>query len=225
MSLDVEGLAEAGLNLHAVFALDALPDAVLDRLGDTSGFTQLVLVGHGGRRLWEAVQARWDELDPARPIDDHSARTLTRALAGHRSRLLFPVGASPVPLQALGALAGWHHTSPMRIGVNEVWGTWFAYRALALVDGGLRLTPPTGWGSPCKDCADTPCVSACPAGAVAPGGGDLTRCMPHRLADDSGCARRCHARLACPVADQHRYSDAQIDYHYGVSLETLRSWQ
>jgi epoxyqueuosine reductase len=31
------------------------------------------------------------------------------------------------------------------------------------------------------------------------------------------------ARTSCPVASEHRYSDAQIHYHYGRSMQVIEA--
>ena len=43
-------LDAAGLNRQHLFALADLPETVRTTLGDTTGFSQLLLIGHGGRQ-------------------------------------------------------------------------------------------------------------------------------------------------------------------------------
>lgn len=225
----LSGLADQGLNLQAVLALDALPAEVWAQLAPTeaerSGATQLLLLGHRGRRFWQALQRRG--LHGTHPVDDFVGECLAGCfagpLAGHRWRQLFP-GPQVVGLQRLGELAGWHHRSPFMVGVDADWGSWFAYRAVVLADTRLPLTPRRERASPCLSCADQPCVSACPAGALAPVW-NFQACLDHRLAPDSSCADRCLARNRCPVGEEHRYSEAQTAYHYRQSLPALRAWR
>ena len=153
-----------------------------------------------------------------------------------------PRSAEVVPLQTLGRLAGWHHASPLGIGLHPEKGLWFAYRAvLVLADGtGLDTTAtsrqprqaiPTEqkdvdqkelW-SICERCSDKPCLSACPADALrfaeAP---QMESCSRYRLAETSACKETCLARLACPVGLEHRYETQQIAYHYRYSLLQMR---
>jgi hypothetical protein len=220
-----EGLAEAGLNRHFVFDLDALPAEVRQTLGDTTGFRQLVLLGHGGRRLWERVQA--SGIASEHPIDDFTVQTveawLAEHLPGRAFRIVYP-GEQPVGLQALGKLAGWHHTSPFMIGVDAEWGSWYAYRAAVLVDFQFLAFFPVHRGNPCLDCATTPCISACPADALAGGQFNLQACSGFRLRTDSACAEGCLARQACPIGAEHRYEAAQIAHSYRRSLTMLRQY-
>jgi ferredoxin-like protein FixX len=149
---------------------------------------------------------------------------LARVLPGRAAGVLYPLSSSPVPLVALGTLAGWHHGSPFRVGINAAFGSWFAYRALVLADSDFAVTAPLTAPSPCDSCADKPCITACPAGAVGTDTFEAPACFGHRLQAGSDCAARCRARAACPVASEHRYSEAQTAYHYGRSLESLRRY-
>jgi len=223
-------LAERGLNMVAVFALADLPHDIRARLAaaaDISRFRQVILVAHGGRRLWSALEER-GAVGPD-PVDHYSVRTLEGWFADELPEvpleILYPLRDSPVPLVELGTLAGWHHSSPFRIGINDAFGSWFAYRALVLVDSQLPVTASPGYGNPCASCLDTPCIKACPAGAVQKGGFDAPACYDHRLAAGSSCAAQCLARAACPIGRDHAYGPDQTSYHYGRSLDSLRKYR
>lgn len=234
-------LDAVGLNLQAVFDWAALPPdlqaAVRAQAPGETVSRQLLLIGHRGRDFWQALQRRG--MHGSDPVDafvqEQVSAWAATALAGRRWGWLYP-GPCAVGLQRLGALAGWHHPSPFWVGVNEAWGSWFAYRALLWTEaeGGLAPTQPAALDSPCLSCADTPCVRACPAQALAPlspsgwlpggtgaGGSSWPACRDHRLAPDSVCRDRCQAREACPVGPAFRYSEAQTAYHSLHSLQHL----
>jgi len=223
-------LAENGLLLQAVFNLAGLPAdmrAAIEAVETTEGYRQLLVFGHGGHRMWQALAgSKWkgDE----HPIDRFSADVVARFFAEEnrtsRYTLLFPQQPGVIPLQQLGKLAGWHHASPFRIGVNARWGSWFAYRAVVLADTSFTPTAPMSEPSPCESCPDKPCLSACPVASV-DGLIKLDACMDERLQASSPCAVTCLARLACPVKAMERYSEEQIAYHYGRSLETIRRYK
>jgi hypothetical protein len=218
-------LDAAGLNRQHVFDLSALPDEVRATLGETDGFDQLILIGHGGRRLWECVQA--SDIGGEHPIDDYCLRTIGRwfaeCLPGIQFRIAYP-GAAPVGLQALGKLAGWHHASPFMVGIDGKWGSWFAYRAVVLANSRFWPFFAADRSIPCLNCPDQPCITACPAEAMADGQFSLTRCAGHRLQTDSTCAYGCLARQACPVGAEHRYDAAQIRHSYSRSLAMLQKY-
>ena len=139
-------------------------------------------------------------------------------------RLPYP-GKVPLSLQMLGKVAGWHHESPMKVGINDAWGLWYAYRAVALLEGDLAPSAPVDSLSPCLACDSKPCVQACVPGALDDAELRLQRCLDFRVGEDSPCNRRCVARLACPVAPEHRYDLQQVEYHYGRSLAHIIAWR
>lgn len=227
-TLPFPSLAAQGLNLQAVFDLRQLPAEVSDSLAlddkERDSYTQLLLIGHRGRQLWQTMQT--NGLHGEHPIDDFSrvqmAQLFEGPLAGHRYRLVFP-SAQPVGLSRLGELAGWHHDSPFRVGIHGEWGSWFAYRAVAVANTALALTARLEGTSPCDSCVSRACVSACPAGALG-ATYDMKACMNHRKQAGSSCLDRCLARNACPVGPTHRYTEAQTSYHYLQSMPAIRQY-
>ncbi|QID16918.1 hypothetical protein G3580_04250 [Nitrogeniibacter mangrovi] len=221
-----DALVRVGLNLHGVIDVASLPAEVhtrLPRRDDGAAHAQLILIGNAGPTLWRAVQAARPASE--HPIDDFSRAAVARwlaAQAGGASRHWLYPGDSPVGLQSLGALFGWHHPSPFMVGIQPDWGTWFAYRVAVLADTALPPTPPRQPRSPCADCSAQPCRSACPAGAMAGETFSLPACVDWRLRAGSSCAETCLARLACPVGTAHRYDEGQIRHGYTQSLRWLR---
>ena len=224
-------LAAAGLNRQHVFDLAALPAEITATLGATAGFRQLILLGHGGKRLWECVQAAGGA--GGDPIDDYCARVVAdwfaAELPGRRYRIVYP-GSAPVPLQRLGTLAGWHHPTPFMVGIDDEWGTWWAYRAVVLADTDFAAISPvapgassclSGRDNPCAACRERPCIAACPAGALVDGAFMLQRCLAWRRQTDSSCAFTCLARSACPVGQEHRYDAAQMRHSCAASLRVI----
>lgn len=221
-------LDAVGLNLQAVFNLDDLPADIVGRLrgldAPASRYRQLILVGHAGKALWEAVQASGRV--SADPIDAFSvqqvAQWLDANLAGCACEIIYP-GNTPVGLQTLGRIAGWHHPSPFMVGINEAWGSWYAYRVVVLAASDLPPSTPLPSRSPCDSCLARPCVSSCPAGALASGVFALDRCLAYRQTAASSCAATCLARVSCPVGAAHRYDDAQLAHTYSISLRTVKA--
>jgi ferredoxin len=219
--------AARGLNLQAVMAVSALPPDVHQRLTAAQGrYRQLVLLGHVGSALWP--QAVVEAAGADDPIDTAVARWVVRGMRAHAPGVdwecVYP-GDTALSLIRLGECAGWHHPSPFWQGVDADWGPWFAYRAVLLTDTDWPLTPRRERRSPCLDCAEQPCVAACPAQALSVDQAlGLQRCGDHRLHTASSCEDRCLARLACPVGAEHRYSTEQLRHHYQHSLAAIRAW-
>ena len=221
-------LATQGFNLYHCFDVSSLPAEVVAMMPDAplQSFSRLILLGAGGNRFWPAFTAA--QVDTANPVDDYSidiaSRFIAEHLAGADSHVLYP-GPMPVPLQRLGTLAGWSHPSPLGLGINATYGVWFAYRAAFLTTAPITPSTARNTTSPCATCADKPCVTACPAGAVHTNADfDIPACIQFRLSDQSPCYDRCLARMACPFFPEHRYPLAQIQHHYGFGVEALRRY-
>lgn len=220
-----EFLAHEGLNLQTILDVEHLAAEIRGQLRIKEGHSRILLLAHGGRTLWDRLEGKLDQADP---VDRHSrsaAETFMTDYVGADFETLHPLGEGFVPLQALGRAAGWAHPSPVGLDITREFGLWFAYRVVVTTDADLPASKVVAGPSPCDSCLDKPCIDACPAGAVGVGGIDGGRCMTYRLSAESACADRCLARLACPVAPEHRYSLGQVQYHYGLSLETIRNWR
>ena len=246
--LDGEELSLVGLNLQAVINLKQLPSELVSQLNTTTDrfeyYSQLILIGHGGSLLWQKVKSCQEStierksgasaFKSPHPIDDFSRLHVENFFAKRFSstdfEIIFPTSNQTlVNLQALGKFVGWHNTSPFAVGINQQWGSWFAYRAVVIVKSHYLSCFPTAETdhseSPCLSCQSRDCVQTCPANALSGDKLDLNRCIAYRKQPDSKCKDRCIARMACPVAAQHQYSLEQIQYHYGRSMETINRYQ
>ncbi len=216
-----DDLNAQGLNLQAVFNIGDLPQNIKDTLQAYPHYRQLILIGHAGPLLWQKINK--EGMADEHPIDSFSQKHVSAWLATRhpqaRYHYLYP-GPTSIGLQSLGALAGWHHPSPFMVGINQTWGSWFAYRALVLADTDLPITLTTQSASPCTSCASRICVKSCPANAMQEGF-NLNACLSYRRQTNSLCKDRCIARNSCPVGEEHRYSEAQISYHYGRSMTMI----
>lgn len=225
MSPDYSLLDNAGLNLHTVFSLDRLTPALRASLDPEGRYAQLILIGNGGRRLWERIKA--EGFVSSDPIDDFSVRAVEAWLAaqgcGSGYEIVYP-GDRLIGLQSLGELAGWHFSSPFMVGINAQWGPWFAYRTVVLANTEFEPTRPEQGVSPCESCRGKPCIAACPGAAVVHDRFELARCVAYRKQTDSACRASCLARLACPVRHEHRYSTEQIDHTYSISMHIIERY-
>ncbi len=243
MSLFPE-LTKNGLNLQAVFSISDLPPELNKTLSEAcpelDHYRQVILLGHAGRDFWQALQAsnrgKGELIASDNPIDRFTVQQVDsffqNAYPEVSYQCLYP-GDKPVDLQAFGRLAGWHGDSPFRLGVNKQWGSWYAYRALVLIDKlpsfDMSIQAKTSFSqdTPCTECSPKPCLAACPVGALGQNHSEfkLQACLDYRVLPGSACSHQCLARSACPLAKQHQYNEEQVQYHYGVSLEMIKKWQ
>jgi hypothetical protein len=227
-----EGLAlldGLGFNLCVLLSSDRLANEVPDFDFDRSRFRTVLLVGSAGGGLWASV-ASHALLDHEAPVDEHTRRSIDRFC----SHSLGPApGEAPVdyqlawpnpqhrevPVMQLGACAGWHHPSPLGLGIHPTHGLWFAYRAVILLgprwpERGIEFGE-----SPCDSCLGKPCIAACPAAAVtAESGIDIDRCFGERLRPGAICGGLCLSRTACPVGGASRYPVPQVAHHHRFAL-------
>ena len=224
-------LRDRGLNLLGVLDVAALPAAVREPLAaaglELAGYPCLVVIGHAGRRLWaELNRTPFNSPDP---VDDysrqHTAHFAQQYLGDTGWRLLYPSEVF-FPLNLLGELVGWGRPSPLGLGMHPEYGLWWAYRTVFLSQLPLPVTVPVATPHPCDSCVGQPCLAACPAGALSPTAGfDVYACSDYRVSAGSSCAAQCLARQACPVGAQHRYTPDQINYHYRLSLATIKAYK
>jgi len=223
-------LKDSGLNLIAVINCADLPERTTNFMTASgipvADYRQLLLIGHGGRRMWSKLQV--SNVGTTDPVDRYAVSLMQRFFRDYLNDPqvlpLYPDSRYAPPLQQLGESVGWSSPSPLGSGISPEYGVWFAYRAAFLIDADLPPARGTASVSPCDSCEEKPCIDACPVAAVQKEGFDIETCAPHRLSMDSPCADRCLARLACPLHPEHRYTLDQIQYHYRHSLTTLREW-
>ena len=228
-AIESEFLSSQGLNLQAVFNLRQLPAELLSSCqatqNDLESFKQLIVFAHGGTTLWQALKS--SAAHTSDPVDEFSIRTVKQYFnENHKNchyKLLYPADCN-LNLQKLGELAGWHHPSPFLVGINQDWGTWFAYRVVVLADTELQPSIRLQQKSPCLSCIDKPCITHCAAKAMTNETFELQKCVSYRKQATSKCKDKCISRITCPVGQVHRYSKEQINYHYSVSMKAIEKY-
>lgn len=180
----------------------------------------LVLVGNS-RAAWprfiDALEVAPDGLSPTHPhpFDTWTVRRLSAALSpvgGHRHALRFAFAGPPNHFAALhlAEAAGLAHRGPAGLGVHPVLGPWFGLRAALAIDLPWSEAKPAP--DLCSACA-APCKAALEVAlaASAAGGHPVRDHWRPWLA----------VRDACPVGREHRYSEAQIRWHYAHERSAL----
>jgi hypothetical protein len=162
----------------------------------------LMLVGSLSSELFP----RFDESPEARdsapdPLDRYTRRVLTPIAGAAGLAPVFVFDGPPYhPFQRWALRVGGFSPSPMGLLAHERFGPWLALRAAFLTSDAMGETGPRPGDGPCPSCAARPCMAACPAGALGPGGYDVPRCLAHLEATpDAACHSGCLARRACPV--------------------------
>ena len=208
----------------AAFDAACAPVSSLTLNGLLAGARAAAIVGSGGGAFFDRFAAASPEASDGapNPLDRFTARVATAAASealaplGVSHALYFPFDwAEPrIPFQRLGRAAGLGAPGPLGLQIHPVYGPWWAYRGLVVVDRALPARPPIGDG--CAGC-DAPCVGACPAHAVSRAGFDVAACHARRMVAEP-CRLSCAARIACIRGPAHRYSDAALAFHMAASM-------
>lgn len=214
-----------GFDLFATTTLHAyerrVPAAYQLGLG-WPGDRALALIGNS-RAAWPHFIAALDEDEaltgPLRahphPFDTWTIRRLTVALApaaAHRHELRFAFSGPPHHFAALhlAEATGLAHRGPAGLGVHPTLGLWFGLRAALAID--LPWREAAAAPDLCSPCP-APCKAALDAALAASTGGG------HPVRDH--WRPWLAVRDACPVGREHRYTDAQIRWHYAHDRSAL----
>ena len=215
-------LAEAGL--AALGAFHPEPDDTVPPLSDGRATGSLVLAGNVGGAMWRAFER--GRVGEPNPLDTWSRGVLdaiAERLGGHA---LFPFGGPPyLPFQRWAQRAGPYTPSPIGPLIHPDYGLWHAFRGALAFAHRLALPPPDTRPTPCESCADKPCLSTCPVGALRPGGYDVPACVEHisTPAGEDCLALSCRARRACPIGRIYTYSPEQSRFHMEAFLRAQRA--
>ena len=239
-------LVARGFLLCDIKAVSNLPEAVWlepQAVNTHLKSGSLLLVGHAGKAFWELYRQHkaGEAMQRPDPVDSYSAEitqtVIEQYLPDITKQQLFPSADCPVNLMALGRAFSWHAASPLGMGIHQQYGLWSAYRALwwldITLDDDAELAPPSLKSSRsnristlCAECETQDCVSACPTEAIDfSGTPDLERCADYRLKDASQCESTCLARMACPYAAEHRYTEPQMRYHYELARSSIAKYR
>lgn len=185
------------------------------RLDDFGASEHLAVIVGNTRALWPIWQAALERDPPLAtsvdPLDLYTVRALNDVVAGLDARVSVRFshegGGRRIAMQRLAHVAGLAYLTETHMSVHPVYGPWIALRAVISV---AIVGPPARAPSlphPCGGCARR-CLPAFEQAVStldgAPSEANLRANWQLWLA----------CRDACPVGREHRYSDAQVRYHY-----------
>ncbi|TWB61745.1 ferredoxin [Rhizobium sp. ERR 922] len=212
----------AALRVHGVFVRGSLSfhEGEGPLLTDGTPARSVILLGNIGGSIWPAF-SKWLDMPVNRtrknPLDDWSKAIIRPVASRLGATAYFPSDTPWQPFQRWAMQAEGLKTSPLGILIHPNYGLWHGYRgALGFADAleGMEVSPFSP--HPCDLCVEKPCLAACPVGAIAAAGFDLSGCRSHLRTPQGqvGCmAGGCLARNACPVGANYRYPAEQLAFH------------
>jgi len=165
--------------------------------------------------FWEHFNASPEYLDGTPDPLDRWSRRVVGALAQQLGAIapLFPFGGPPyVPFIGWALRTGRVFPSPVELLVHAEHGLMVSFRGALAFEQAVDV--PRSTQSPCDTCADKPCQSACPVGALSPGAYHIPVCRAHLEAPEGAdcTSSGCLVRRACPV-DGAKREAAQSGFH------------
>jgi len=193
----------------------ALSEAGLKVLGGVHEHNStLFLIGPNGQDFWPILTAAPEFQDGVLdPIDRYSARVLTTIASNIGAGALFPFGGPPFqPFISWAFKSKRCFVSPTQFLVHGELGLFVSFRGALRLQGHHPVPPPLA--NPCLSCAEKPCLTACPVGAIEKENYNVDACHVFLDSDaGAGCmARGCAVRRACPIGQAER-PEGQSAFH------------
>ncbi len=214
---DLDGL---GLALRGAF--HPAPEDGVPAFADGAPTRTIMLLGWTGGDQWPVFAASPEARDGLPdPLNRWSKRLIDGIAVKLGAAAFYPFGGPPwLDFQSWALKAEPVHRSPLGLLIHPQWGLWHSYRGALGLRRQLELSPRADLPNPCEQCAERPCLSACPVSAFAAGRPhDHLACRRHIEGAGEDCRiRACAARRACPIAADKRYSEPQATFHMRALL-------
>lgn len=189
--------------------------------GAPDGTGTLVMLGPDEPQFWTIFTESAEYRDGRpHPLDRWSKRSVGALGAAFGGTGVFPYDGPPyAPFLHWAGRSEECWPSPVGLLVHETAGLFISFRAALALRQKLDLAPPPH-ASPCVTCADRPCTTACPVGALAEGQPyDVPACIAHiRSPEGAACRQGCLVRRACPVSRRFGRLPEQSAFHMRAFL-------
>ena len=176
----------------------------------------VALIG-AARDMWPIFSTSAEYTDGrADPLDRWSKRVIGQIANEFAADDIYPSDGPPYPpFIAWSRATGRFWQSPTGMLIHDSAGLMISIRGALVWADRVTCSEPDAV-NPCLSCADQPCTTACPVGALsADAAYDVPRCKDH-IASQNGTAcmkTGCLARQACPVSQAFERDPDQSAFH------------
>ena len=138
----------------------------------------LAIVGNVGSALWPVFEAA-RQIDPILTLDRWTEDVIGEIAEDFTIEAVYPFQGPPFhPFIRWAERTGMLFRSPIGLTIHPTYGLWLAFRAALLIDHPPDQKPVPA-RHPCDECADRPCLTACPVDAFSDDGYDFKACLDH----------------------------------------------
>lgn len=187
-------------------------------LSDGTHACSVLLLGNIGGSIWPAFEAWRRTYDGPDPLDTWSKSEIQPLAAALGATAYFPSDPPFQPFQQWAVKAEGLRASPLGILIHPTYGLWHGYRGALGFGCEIPQSAEVSLYA-CSACADKPCLSACPVGAVSLERFDVPACRVflNTGAGNETCQKSgCLARNVCPAGSGFRYPRAQLRFHMSM---------
>ncbi|UVC11599.1 ferredoxin [Rhizobium sp. TH2] len=176
----------------------------------------VVLLGNIGGSIWEPFSEwRQENENVADPLDMWSVEVIRPVAEAMGGTAWFPSEKPWQPFQQWAMRAEGLRASPLGVLIHPDYGLWHGYRGAIGFKEHIEFPASTPRPHPCDHCPDKPCLTTCPANAVANDHFHVPACRTYLAGEGDGTCMQggCIARNACPVGASYRYPEEQLRFH------------
>ncbi|MAY81836.1 MAG: hypothetical protein CL930_13785 [Deltaproteobacteria bacterium] len=211
------GLGHIGVVTREMYDEVARPEHKAAVLAPASN--SVLVLASVGRLLWDTFLKRVS-ISPEllthsqHPLDDFVEQQVKDActdlgLSGHTVFFADERARVHLDFRSLAVLSGVGAESRLGLVIHPEYGPWMGLRAAIFIQECFPASHSIA--ELCSVC-ESPCVPACPGGAMDSGQWSVGKCVDfhHR---STACSGSCAARTACIVGVESQYSEMEILYH------------
>ncbi len=173
----------------------------------------LLLLGNAGAAMWKRFSEVADQ--HGQSLDAWCEATIGAIADKFQARAFYPFEKPHLPFQQWAVQTGSFFKSPLGLTIHPEYGLWHSFRGALFFANAHDIPITEPQVSPCRSCADRPCLTSCPVNAFNGMEYDVPACVDHlKTSDTTNCLQSaCAARRGCPIGKEYMYTKPQATFH------------